>query len=278
MSNLNGCLSLRWTASQQLCPLPRVPQRGRRAQRQHAPLVVRASSSGPPPSGASQLPQAQQQQQQQRKQQGQAAAGHVTNVVSTPAGDVALGSFLSTKPDTLEAVQEAVSAIAARLGGEGSFQPELALVFATAAYGGGLEEVVPALRQLVPSLRHVFGCTVSGAGLGPSQSAALAVRLRPTRSKALACARFWCAACHAIRSHHACVCVCVCVWVCCICHGTLHARLHARVASPRAVVWCHRQHSGRTRGRGGPGRHQHHPGQPAGRRGVHHAHAAQCHP
>jgi deleted-in-malignant-brain-tumors protein 1 len=79
--------------------------------------------------------------------------------VSTPDGDARLGSFLSTKADALEAVQEAVAAI--RAGQGDGFEPELALVFAAAAYGSGLEEVVPALRQLVPSLRHIFGCTVS---------------------------------------------------------------------------------------------------------------------
>lgn len=90
------------------------------------------------------------------------AAGHIANV-TTPNGNIKLGSFLSSKPDVLEAIQEAVAAIQADMGDE-AFEPELALVFVTAAYGDGLEEVVPALRQLAPSLKHVFGCTVSWLG------------------------------------------------------------------------------------------------------------------
>lgn len=90
------------------------------------------------------------------------AAGHVSNVVKTPSGDIKLGAFLSRKPDVLDAVQEAVRSIRDGMGDD-SFKPELALVFATAAYGDALEELVPALRQLVPSLRHVFGCTSFGA-------------------------------------------------------------------------------------------------------------------
>ncbi len=83
----------------------------------------------------------------------------VTNVVATPAGEVRLGSFLSGKVKVADALEEAVAAISRGLGGA-PFQPDVALVFATAAYAEQLEQVVPALRRLAPSLRHVFGCTV----------------------------------------------------------------------------------------------------------------------
>jgi len=99
------------------------------------------------------------QEQQQQQRRSSERQSPVTNTVSTPDGEIQLGSFLSNKPDVLDAVQEAVAAVREGLGGD-SFHPDLALVFATAAYGPGLEEVVPALRQLAPSLRHVFGCTV----------------------------------------------------------------------------------------------------------------------
>lgn len=148
--NSNGCVP-----AQQLCQrqsaLPS-PQRWRR-------IAARAEAAGA--SGASQQQQKQQQKQQQQRQQRESGAtGHVTNTVATPAGEVQWGSFLSVKPGAAEAVEEAVAAIRGGFGDGAAFQPELALVFATAAYGGGLEEVVPALRQLVPSLRNVFGCTV----------------------------------------------------------------------------------------------------------------------
>jgi hypothetical protein len=135
-------------------------------QRQQAPLTPRRRLARTAPrASATPSPSPSQQQQQQQQLQKVPASGHITNVVSTAVGEIKLGSFLSRQPDALGAVQEAVAAIRAGLGGE-AFQPELALVFATAAYGDGLEEVVPALRQLAPSLRHVFGCTVLGGGGG----------------------------------------------------------------------------------------------------------------
>lgn len=105
-----------------------------------------------------------------RRRRSGEAAPVTTTVVSTPEGDVKVGAFLSRAASASDAVREAVAAIRAGLeqggasasgGGSSSFEPELAIVFATAAHGDGLEDVVPALREAVPSLRHVFGCTVS---------------------------------------------------------------------------------------------------------------------
>lgn len=91
--------------------------------------------------------------------------GAVTNSLATPSGQAALGAFLSTTPSAVDAVAEAVAAIREGVGGD-AFAPELALVFATAAHGDALQDVVPTLRRLVPSLRHVFGCTVRAMPLG----------------------------------------------------------------------------------------------------------------
>ncbi|KAI8476657.1 MAG: FIST N domain-containing protein [Monoraphidium minutum] len=130
-------------------------QQQQKARRRRGTLEVRAAGASPPPPP----PQAGERL---------SAATPAVNSVSSPAGEVRVGSFLSVQPDAVAAVGEAVAAItgaaAAGAGGGGEpFRPELALVFAAAAYGDGLEEVVPALRQLVPSLRHVFGCTSFGA-------------------------------------------------------------------------------------------------------------------
>ncbi|KXZ49546.1 hypothetical protein GPECTOR_20g400 [Gonium pectorale] len=41
-------------------------------------------------------------------------------------------------------------------------QPELAIVFVSAAFGPDFDRLVPLLRQRLPSLRHVFGCSAFG--------------------------------------------------------------------------------------------------------------------
>ncbi|GBF92765.1 hypothetical protein Rsub_05134 [Raphidocelis subcapitata] len=139
---------------------PSLPQRPPPLPRAAWPQPRRPASGrgralpAPPPRASS--------EQQQQTAAASAAEGgsHVANSVATPAGTFALGSFLSLRPDAASAVAEAVEAITSRHGP--CFQPTLAVVFAAAAYGDGLEEVVPALRQLLPSLRHVFGCTSFG--------------------------------------------------------------------------------------------------------------------
>lgn len=108
--------------------------------------------------GPCRLHASQSSEQQQTAPAAAQGGAHVANSVATPAGTFALGSFLSLRPDAVSAVAEAVEAITTRHGP--GFEPMLAVVFAAAAYGDGLEEVVPALRQLLPSLRNVFGCTV----------------------------------------------------------------------------------------------------------------------
>jgi transcription initiation factor TFIID subunit TAF12 len=41
------------------------------------------------------------------------------------------------------------------------FQPNLALVFASCNYGAQLQDVVAAVRRSCPTVKHIFGCSVS---------------------------------------------------------------------------------------------------------------------
>ena len=49
-------------------------------------------------------------------------------------------------------------------GGSSSPEPELAIVFVSAAFGSDFDRLVPLLRERLPSLKHVFGCSVGAAG------------------------------------------------------------------------------------------------------------------
>lgn len=81
-------------------------------------------------------------------------------------GDLAWGSCVSTRPSVSGAVAEAAAALQAAAG-DVPFEPTLALVFASCNYGSQLQDVVRCVRRSVPSVRHVFGCSV-GDGLSGS--------------------------------------------------------------------------------------------------------------
>ncbi len=57
-----------------------------------------------------------------------------------------------------EAVQQVMQAI-----GEDA-KPQLALVFVSSVHGSKFEQVVPLLRAKLPSLKTIFGCSVSRPG------------------------------------------------------------------------------------------------------------------
>lgn len=59
----------------------------------------------------------------------------------------------------MHAVNEAVQQIMAAIGEDA--QPELALVFVSCVHGSNFEQVVPLLRARLPSLKTIFGCSVS---------------------------------------------------------------------------------------------------------------------
>lgn len=95
------------------------------------------------------------------------AAPSLATVVKGGSGqEIRWGSYLSVKPKLEAAIEEAVEKILGSIGTDS--QPELAIVFVSSVHGPSFDDVVPLLRQRVPSLKHIFGCSV-GCG-----SAALA--------------------------------------------------------------------------------------------------------
>lgn len=84
------------------------------------------------------------------------------SAATTRPGEFRWGSFLSRKEFIDDAVAEAVSSILQNIGKDA--QPNIALVFVSSAYGQQYDRVVPALRELVPSLQCIYGCSVSTHG------------------------------------------------------------------------------------------------------------------
>jgi hypothetical protein len=84
------------------------------------------------------------------------------SAATTRPGEFRWGSFLSRKEFIDDAVAEAVSSILLNIGKDA--QPNIALVFVSSAYGQQYDRVVPALRELVPSLQCIYGCSVSTHG------------------------------------------------------------------------------------------------------------------
>ena len=91
---------------------------------------------------------------------GEAAAPLLSTgtIVRTPAAEIRWGSFVSELPVLELAAKEAVGSILASIGEDS--KPELAIVFATSALGDEFDQVVPLLRELVPSLKSIVGCSV----------------------------------------------------------------------------------------------------------------------
>lgn len=85
----------------------------------------------------------------------------VGTVVRPPGAqnEIRWGSYVSTKEDLPDAIEEAVDRIMGSIGNDS--QPELAIVFVSSTHGPDYSTVVPLLRKRLPSLKHVFGCSVS---------------------------------------------------------------------------------------------------------------------
>jgi hypothetical protein len=79
-------------------------------------------------------------------------------VISSRHDDMVWASCVSSKSTVRSAVEDTVSSIMQQ---QPDLQPDLALVFASCNYGSQLQDVVRAIRREVPSVRHVFGCSVS---------------------------------------------------------------------------------------------------------------------
>ncbi len=101
--------------------------------------------------------------QRPRGVQARAQAQSVGTVVKQPGADkeVRWGSALSRATTLSEAMDEAVGSILGSIGRDS--KPDLAIVFASSVHGEEFEQLVPMLRERVPSLRTVFGCSVRAA-------------------------------------------------------------------------------------------------------------------
>ncbi|KAG1678799.1 hypothetical protein FOA52_012839 [Chlamydomonas sp. UWO 241] len=87
-------------------------------------------------------------------------------VVDGERVEIRWGSFVSRLPVLELAVKEAVSSILASIGTDSA--PQLAIVFVTSSMGAEFDQVVPLLRQLLPSLKNIVGCSGYGViGGGP---------------------------------------------------------------------------------------------------------------
>lgn len=71
-------------------------------------------------------------------------------------------SHVSSKPDVSDALNEAVKRIMKSTGSKDT-DFDVAFVFVSSLYDSEVEDAVPLLRKKVPSLKHIFGCSVSGA-------------------------------------------------------------------------------------------------------------------
>jgi hypothetical protein len=98
------------------------------------------------------------------------------SVILTTRGPFTWGSCVATKPNIQRAVESAAKDIQAQWAKQQQqqqqqpkqqqqqqqqFQPDLALVFASCNYGPQLQDVVAAVRRAAPSVKHIFGCSVS---------------------------------------------------------------------------------------------------------------------
>jgi small ligand-binding sensory domain FIST len=71
------------------------------------------------------------------------------------------GSALSRDEELEAAIEEAIADVKAGMEAGADFAPDLALVHASSVHGDDFESVVPLLRQKLPSLRTIFGSSVS---------------------------------------------------------------------------------------------------------------------
>lgn len=123
----------------------------------------------------------------------QAAAAPPSSVVINKRGPFTWASCVATQPNINKAVGAAAATIQAQWAQQQQqqqqqqsgqeqqqqqeFQPDLAIVFASCNYGSQLQDVVRAVRRAAPSVKHIFGCSVS-----PQQQVLHLPHLTPVRS------------------------------------------------------------------------------------------------
>ncbi|GLI65399.1 hypothetical protein VaNZ11_008955 [Volvox africanus] len=119
---------------------------------------------------------------------GGASQARVASEVRTPNGSIKWGCYLSRRSTLEDAVDECIAQIRRAMrsgsGEAGEPQPELAIVFVSAAFGSDFDRLVPLLRERLPSLRHVFGCSAFGV-LGGGKSGTMEADGEPALSLTL---------------------------------------------------------------------------------------------
>jgi hypothetical protein len=85
----------------------------------------------------------------------------LTSTVETIGDCIQWGSCVSTRSKLKAALAEAVANI--HSGMDRPFEPELAIVFASCSYGRELDKLALLLRAQCPTLKYIFGSTVSSS-------------------------------------------------------------------------------------------------------------------
>jgi hypothetical protein len=163
--------------------------------------------------------------QQQRGRSGQVAQGNstarVASTVATETEPIQWGCYLSRKAILADAVDECISQVAQAMnddpqGARYAFQPELAIVFISSAYGKEFDSLIPMLTERLPSLKTVFGCSVRGC----------VPRVRLPCMHACTC----CSPCPVGATKEVeCRATGLRPQRCCMMHGSMHRNLHAPV-------------------------------------------------
>jgi deleted-in-malignant-brain-tumors protein 1 len=86
------------------------------------------------------------------------------NRISSDSGDHQWGSFCSRGADVSGALADCIDAIQGSWRTDSSQEPQLAIVFVSQTYDADINDVVAELRARLPSLKHIFGCSVSRSG------------------------------------------------------------------------------------------------------------------
>ena len=86
-----------------------------------------------------------------------------TVVPASTDGEIRWGSYISKLPTLEAAIEEAVLNIQASIGEDA--QPQLAMVFVTSRHEEEYSSILSMLRARLPSLKYLFGCSVSVWGV-----------------------------------------------------------------------------------------------------------------
>jgi len=149
------------------CGLAAAGPRSLQVQGRRRAVLSAAAASSPPPAGA-------------------AAGG-----APPPLGGVRWASAMSQHSDLERALEQAVKAGLKALGP--GPPPEVALVFVSGQYNSQVDGTVALLRRRLPSLKHVFGCSVRAAAAAAvassSRRCVLRSQSRSRRGATAACQR-----------------------------------------------------------------------------------------